>query len=144
MEKILISACLIGEKCRYDGHTNYTPKFKDLLEKYDLIPFCPEVAGGLSTPRNPSEIQKDGTVKMNNGRDVTRQYNTGAEKALDICLALNIKIAILKDRSPSCGSKTIHDGSFSGKTIEGEGITTQLLKRKGIKVISEDEIDTLL
>lgn len=144
MEKILISACLIGEKCRYDGHTNYTPKFQALLEKYDLIPFCPEVQGGLPTPRNPSEIQRDGTVKMNNGRDVTRQYNNGAEKALDICLALGIKIAILKENSPSCGSKYIHDGSFTGKKIEGEGITTQLLRRKGIKVISEDEIDTLL
>ena len=144
MEKILISACLIGDKCRYDGHTNYTPKFQDLLEKYELIPFCPEVEGGLKTPRNPSEIQKDGTVKMNNGRDVTRQYKTGAEKALDICLALGIKIAILKDRSPSCGTTVIHDGSFTDKMIPGMGITASLLKAKGIKVISEDEIDTLL
>ena len=144
MEKILISACLIGEKCRYDGRTNYNPKIKDLLQKYDLVPFCPEMEGGLPTPRNPSEIQKDRKVKMNSGRDVTRQYELGAEKAFNICLALNIKIAILKENSPSCGSKFIHDGSFSNKLIEGEGKTTELLKRKGIKVISEDEIDTLL
>lgn len=144
MEKILISACLIGDKCRYDGRTNYNPKIKDLLEKYELIPFCPEVEGGLKTPRDPSEIQKDGSIKMVTGRDVTKFYERGAEKALDICLCLGIKIAILKDRSPSCGSKKIHDGSFSGKVIDGEGVTTQLLKRKGIKVISEDEIDTLL
>ena len=144
MEKILISACLIGDKCRYDGHTNYSPKIRDLLDKYELIPFCPECEGGLPTPRNPSEIQKDGTVKMDNGKDVTKNYLRGADKALDICLCLGIKIAILKDRSPSCGSTKIHDGSFSGKVIDGEGITTSLLRRKGIKVISEDEIDTLL
>lgn len=144
MEKILISACLIGDKCRYDGHTNYTPKFVQLLDKYELIPFCPEVEGGLKTPRNPSEIQKDGKVVMNNGKDVTRNYKTGADKALDICLGLGIKVAILKDRSPSCGSKKIHDGTFSGNVIDGEGITTQLLRRKGIKVISEEEIDALL
>ncbi len=144
MEKILISACLIGEKCRYDGHTNYNPKFLELLEKYELIPFCPEVEGGLKTPRNPSEIQKDGKVVMNDGRDVTRQFERGAEKALDICKALNIKVAILKEKSPSCGSKLIHNGSFDGSLIKGEGITTRLLRRKGIKVISEEEIDTLL
>ena len=144
MEKILISACLIGEKCRYDGHTNDNPKYLELLEKYDLIPFCPEVEGGLKTPRNPSEIQNNGRVIMNDGKDVTRNYQIGAEKALDICKALNIKIAILKDRSPSCGSKVIHNGRFDGNVIKGEGITTQLLRRKGIKVLSEDEIDTLL
>lgn len=144
MEKILISACLIGEKCRYDGHTNYNPKYLELLEKYDLIPFCPEVEGGLKTPRNPSEIQSNGKVIMNDGKDVTRNYQIGAEKALDICKALNIKIAILKDRSPSCGSKVIHNGRFDGNVIKGEGLTTQLLRRKGIKVLSEDEIDTLL
>ena len=81
---------------------------------------------------------------MNDGRDVTRQYELGAEKALDICKALGIKIAILKDRSPSCGSKLIHNGKFDGSVIKGEGITTKLLRRKGIKVLSEDEIDTLL
>ena len=143
MEKILISACLVGDKVKYDGHSNYNEKIKLLLEKYELVPFCPEVEGGLKTPRKPSERVKD-RVKMEDGKDVTRNFENGAELALNICLYLGIKIAILKEGSPSCGSKKIYDGSFSHKLIDGEGVTTELLKRKGIKVISEDEIDTLL
>ena len=143
MEKILISACLIGDKVKYDGRSNYNEKVKLLLEKYELVPFCPEVEGGLPTPRKPSERVKD-RVKMEDGRDVTRQYEKGAELALNICLYLGIKIAILKENSPSCGSHKIYDGSFSHKLKDGQGVTTELLRRKGIKVISEDEIDTLL
>jgi len=143
MEKILISACLIGDKTRYDGRTNYNPKVQQLMEKYELIPFCPEVEGGLKTPRDPSEIKGDKVISEK-GRDVTFQYNKGAELALNICLYLGIKTAILKEKSPSCGVKQIHDGSFTNKLIEGQGITTALLKRKGINVISEEEIDTLL
>ena len=143
MEKILISACLVGDKVKYDGHSNYNEKVKLLLEKYELVPFCPEVEGGLSTPRQPSERVKD-RVKMVNGKDVTKNFETGAELALNICLYLGIRIAILKERSPSCGSKQIYDGTFSNKLIPGQGVTAELLKRKGIKVISEEEIDTLL
>ena len=143
MEKILISACLVGDKVKYDGTDNRNDKIQQLLEKYELVPFCPEVEGGLSIPRKPSERIKD-RVKMIDGRDVTRQFELGAEKALNICQYLGIKIAILKERSPSCGSHEIHDGSFSNKLIKGEGVTTELLKRKGITVLSEDEIDTLL
>ena len=143
MEKILISACLIGDKVKYDGKSNYNEKVKMLLEKYELVPFCPEVEGGLPTPRKPSERVKD-RVKMQDGRDVTNKFERGAELALNICLYLNIKIAILKENSPSCGSKEIYDGTFSHKLIKGEGVTTELLRKKGIKVISEDEIDTLL
>lgn len=143
MEKILISACLVGDKVRYDGRSNYSPLIVKLLEQYELVPFCPEVEGGLTTPRNPSE-QKGEKVYMNNGRDVTHQFEKGAELALNICQYLGIKIAILKDGSPSCGSKEIHDGSFSGKKIKGKGVTASLLEKKGIKVISEDEIETLL
>ena len=143
MEKILISACLVGDKVKYDGKSNYNDKIKLLLEKYELVPFCPEVEGGLSTPRKPSERVKD-RVKMEDGRDVTRQYEKGAELATNICLYLGIKIAILKEKSPSCGSHKIYDGSFSHKLVDGQGVTTELLRKKGIKVISEDEIDTLL
>ena len=143
MEKILISACLVGDNVKYDGHNNYNEKVKLLLEKYELVPFCPEVEGGLSIPRNPSERVKD-RVKMKDGRDVTHQYQKGAELALNICLYLGIKIAILKENSPSCGSHKIYDGSFSKKLIDGQGVTSELLRKKGIKVISEDEIDTLL
>lgn len=143
MEKILISACLVGDKVKYDGHSNYNEKIKLLLEKYELVPFCPEVEGGLPTPRKPSERVGE-RVKMENGRDVTKNYEKGAELALNICLYLGIKIAILKENSPSCGSHKIYDGTFSHKLIDGQGVTTELLKRKGIKVLSEDEIDTLL
>lgn len=143
MEKILISACLVGDKVKYDGRSNYNEKIKLLLEKYELVPFCPEVEGGLPTPRKPSERVKD-RVKMENGKDVTKYYEKGAELALNICLYLGIKIAILKENSPSCGTHKIYDGTFSHKLIDGEGYTTELLKRKGIKVLSEDEIDTIL
>ena len=143
MEKILISACLVGDKTKYDGHSNYNDKIDLLLEKYELVPFCPEVEGGLSIPRNPSERVKD-RVKMESGKDVTKQFEKGAELALNICLYLGIKIAILKDGSPSCGSTKIYDGSFSHKLIKGEGVTTELLRKKGIRVLSEKEIDTLL
>jgi len=143
MEKILISACLVGDKTKYDGHSNYNDKIKLLLEKYELVPFCPEVEGGLPTPRKPSERVKD-RVKMENGKDVTKNFQTGAELALNICLYLGIKTAILKDNSPSCGSTEIYDGTFSHKLIKGEGVTTELLRRKGIRVLSEKDIDSLL
>lgn len=143
MEKILISACLVGDKVKYDGHSNYNDKVKLLLEKYELVPFCPEVEGGLSIPRKPSERVKD-SVKMENGKDVTKNFEKGAELALNICLYLGIKVAILKENSPSCGSKKIYDGTFSKKLMNGQGVTTELLRKKGIKVISEEEIDELL
>ena len=143
MKKILISACLVGDKVRYDGHTNYNPLYKELLEKYELVPFCPEVEGGLSIPRDPSEIQGDKVVSSK-GRDVTRQFLSGAEKALAICRYLNIEIAILKDGSPSCGVHEVHDGSFTGKKISGQGKTAELLTKNGITVYSEKEIEELL
>ena len=143
MEKILISACLVGDNVKYDGKNNLSDKIERLLEKYELVPFCPEVEGGLPIPRKPSDRVRD-RVKMEDGRDVTRQFENGAEKALNICMYLGIKIAILKENSPSCGSHTIYDGSFSHKLIKGEGVTTELLKKKGITVLNEDEIDTLL
>lgn len=143
MEKILISACLVGDKTRYDGKGNYHPLVKQLLEKYELVPFCSEVEGGLSIPRKPSEIVKDKVINKD-GKDVTRNYVSGAQKALNICKYLDIKIAILKDGSPACGVHEIHDGNFKGRKIKGMGVTASLLSKNGIKVISEDEIETLL
>ena len=143
MEKILISACLVGDKCKYDGHTNYTPLIKDLLEKYELVPFCPEVEGGLPTPRKPSERKGDKVIN-NVGKDVTRNFELGAEKALNICKYLNIKIAILKENSPSCGVNQIYDGNFNKKLIKGEGVTTELLRKNGIIVYTENQIEELL
>ena len=143
MEKILISACPVGDKCKYDGHTNYTPLIKDLLEKYELVPFCPEVEGGLPTPRKPSERKGDKVIN-NAGKDVTRNFLLGAEKALNICKYLNIKIAILKENSPSCGVNQIYDGNFNKKLIKGEGVTTELLRKNGIAVYTENQIEELL
>ncbi|HOZ02720.1 MAG TPA: DUF523 domain-containing protein [Bacilli bacterium] len=143
MEKILISACIVGERCRYDGKNNYTPLVKELLEKYELVPFCPEVEGGLPIPRDPSERKKD-LVLTKDKKNVTKQFYKGAELALNICQYLGIHIAILKENSPSCGVNQIHDGTFSNRLIAGSGVTTELLKRKGIRVISENSIEAFL
>lgn len=143
MEKILISACLVGDKVRYDGKSQYNPLIKELLEKYELVPFCPEVEGGLKTPRTPSEIVKDKVISKD-GKDVTKQYKEGALLALNICKYLHIEKAILKDASPSCGVNEIHNGKFDGKLIKGKGITTRLLEANGITVYSDSQIEKLL
>ena len=143
MERILISACLVGDNVKYDGGNNKNPLISKLLEKYELVPFCPEVEGGLPTPRHPSE-QRGEQVVNDIDEDVTDEFNKGADLALNICLYLKIKKAILKERSPSCGVHSIYDGTFSHKVIPGSGVTATLLKRKGIEVYNEDEIPMLL
>ena len=143
MERILISACLVGDNVKYNGGNNKTPLLDKLLEKYELIPFCPEVEGGLKTPRSPAEIKGEQVINMD-GQDVTVAYEKGAELAFNICLFLKIKKVILKETSPSCGSKQIYDGSFSHKVIPGMGITAKYLKEKGIEVYSENDIESLL
>ena len=143
MEKILISACLVGDNVKYNGGNNLSSKIDALLEKYELVPFCPEVEGGLSIPRLPSERVGDRVINTNN-EDVTDEFLKGAELAFNICLFLKIKKAILKEKSPSCGSKIIYDGTFSHKEISGMGVTAEYLKEKGIEVYNEDEIDSLL
>ncbi len=143
MEKILISACLIGDKCKYNGGDNKNPLIEKLLEQYELIPFCPEVEGGLKTPRDPAEIIGE-RVKTESGRDVSFQYNRGADLASNICLYLDIKVAILKETSPSCGVNEIYDGTFSRRKIKGQGITTKRLRQMGVRVISENDIESFL
>jgi uncharacterized protein YbbK (DUF523 family) len=143
MEKILISACLVGDKCKYDGKDNLSPLIDKLLEHFELVPFCPEVEGGLKTPRKPSE-RVSSQVRMEDGRNVTHQFYKGAELAANICLYLGIRYAILKETSPSCGVNEIYDGTFTHKKIKGQGATTELLKEKGIKVISEKDIEKFL
>ena len=143
MQKILISACLVGEKTNYKGQGNYCPQVEKLKEKYDLVLFCPEMEGGLKCPRNPSEI-KGNSVVMKDGTDVTRNFELGANKALALCKYLGITKAVLKENSPSCGTHRIHNGYFMDRLIAGMGITAKLLKSKGIEVYSEDEIDKLL
>lgn len=140
---IAISACLLGMACRYDGASKTYNKIEELKEKYNLIPICPEVLGGLSTPRSPSEIIGDKVINKD-GFDNTNYFLEGAKKALDICIKNNCKIAILKESSPSCGVNLIYDGSFSGKKIKGMGITSRQLTSFGIKIYTEDDIDKLL
>ncbi len=141
--KILISACLVGDKVNYKGEGKYNPNVEKLKEKYDLLLFCPECEGGLKTPRTPSEI-KGSQVYSKDGKNVTRQFELGARKALNLCQYFGIHKAVLKENSPSCGTHTIHDGNFKGNKIPGMGVTARLLKEHGIEVYSEDEIDKLL
>ena len=143
MENILVSACLLGENCRYDGKAGKRIDIESLRKKYNLIPVCPEVLGGLPTPRTPSERVGERVV-MKDGRDVTDNFMKGAREALKICEAFGCKRAILKERSPSCGRGMIYDGSFTGALKEGDGVTAQLLLEHGILVYGESEISKLL
>jgi len=146
----LVSACLLGIKCAWDGRDRYrNRKVIELLRKETLIPVCPEQLGGLATPREFQEIEKgsggdvlDGKSRVKNkiGQDVTRQFTGGAKEALKIAKQYNIKEFIAKSRSPSCGCGSIYDGSFSRKLIQGNGVTVALFKRNGIKVMSENNI----
>lgn len=135
-ENILVSACLLGERCRYDGKSKPCDEVIKLNEKYNLIPVCPEVLGGLETPRTPCEIQ-NGRVISADGIDRTMEYTTGAQIALEIAKENNCKVAILKSKSPSCGKGKIFDGTFSGTLTDGNGITAQLLTENGIDVYNE-------
>jgi len=143
MKKILISACLIGDKTRYDGKSNYNPLVKRLLEKYELVPFCPEVEGGMKTPRLRSERREDRVINEKK-IDVTDFFISGAKKALSICQYLNIKVAILKEESPSCGTHMIHNGLFQNRLVPGKGVTAELLNKHGILTINENEIEQFL
>ena len=140
---ILVSACLLGVSCRYDGKSKGHPLAADLLQKYTAIPVCPEILGGLPTPRDPSE-RREGRVVMNTGADVTEQYRRGAEAALRLCRMLGCEAAILKERSPSCGHGTIYDGAFTGTLTDGDGVTAELLLRNGIPVYGESQAAELL
>ena len=135
----IVSACLLGIKCRYDGKSKSDEKVIRLSKKEILIPVCPEQLGGLSTPREPSE-KRGNKVITKSGKDVTENFVKGAEEVLKLAKLLNTKEAILKQRSPSCGCGQIYDGTFSHKFIKGDGVTTALLKRNGIKVISEEDL----
>lgn len=141
--KIAISGCLLGINCKYDGHSNYNELVQELKKEYELIPICPEVLGGLPIPRVPSEIVND-KVYNKDMVDVTSNYNYGASCALDILKANDIKIAILKSKSPSCGKGLVYDGSFTHTLTKGDGVTTKLFLLNGIKVLNEFEIESLL
>ena len=139
--KVLISACLLGDNVKYSGGNNLTPELITLLEKYnvDIVKVCPEYFAGLPIPRLPSEI-KENKVFSNDGRDITEEFLDGAEKTYEVANREHADFAILKERSPSCGSSYIYDGSFSGKVIEGQGFTARKLNEENIIVFSEENL----
>ena len=141
-EKILVSACFLHNGYKYNGDANINQKVKDLELKYDFILICPEVFGGLSTPRLPSEIVRD-KVLNNIGEDVTNQFRLGAQKALELAKLNNCKKAILKAKSPSCGKGLVYDGTFSHNVVAGDGVAAKLLMENGIEVFTEFELDLL-
>ena len=141
--KILVSACLLGVCCRYDGSGGSCAPLKSLKEKHQLIPVCPEVYGGLPTPRPPAEIS-GGRVKTREGADVTEAYERGAREALRLARYFGCRAAILKGRSPACGYGWIHDGGFAGGMTEGNGVMAELLAKEGIRVIEDTRTQEIL
>lgn len=141
---VLVSACLLGVGCRYDGAGKPMPRLAQLLAApVHLVPFCPEIYGGLPTPRVPAE-RKNGGVWTRDGRDVTAAYQRGAQEALRLCRLMGCTHALLKERSPSCGCGAIYDGSFTGTLIPGRGVTAELLQDNGITVWGESALGDLL
>lgn len=150
---IIVSACLCGINCKWDGGNNLDARVLKLLKEGKVIPVCPEQLGGLETPREPCEIINGngidvlgGTARVNGSRqnnDVTAKFIKGAYETLKIAEAVGANIAILKARSPSCGANLIYDGNFNGAKIHGNGVTTQLLLSRGIKVFTEETLDEL-
>ena len=137
--RIMVSACLLGENCKYSGGNNRSEKVLEYVAGHEVIPVCPEVMGGLPTPREPAEIV-NGEVINRLGMSVDREYRLGAKKTLGLAKEKQIDLAILQPRSPSCGTKEIYDGTFSGKRIPGMGVTAALLKQNGFQVIGADEL----
>ncbi len=142
MEKLLVSACLLGCRCRYDGGCCRDERVLALREKYELIPVCPEQMGGLPTPRLPSEIT-EGRVFMKDGTDVTAAFTAGAEAALYLAKTLGAEKAVLKAKSPSCGKGLVYDGTFTGGKVPGNGVAASLLTENGVAVYTEEETDML-
>ena len=137
--KIMVSACLLGENCKYSGGNNHREKVLEYIKGHDVFPICPEVMGGLPTPRVPAEIV-DGVVMSKAGVNVDREYRLGAEKALEIAKREKIDLAIMQPRSPSCGVTEIYDGTFTGRRIPGQGVTAALLIEHGFRVIDADDL----
>ena len=141
--KLLVSACLLGVRCRYDGASKPHPLMEELAKRHFLVPVCPEQLGGLPTPRPSSERQGDRVVAVT-GADVTEQYRRGAEEALRLCRFFGCEAAVLKEKSPSCGCGAVYDGTFTGALTEGNGVTAELLTANGIPVYGESSLEELL
>ena len=142
-EPLIVSACLMGIGCRYDGESRGREDLSRLAEKYTLIPVCPEIYGGLPTPRTPAEIV-GARVLTRDGRDVTAEYERGAAAALKIAEITGAKKALLKERSPSCGTGSVYDGTFTGALRPGDGVAAALLRRAGLSLFGESDIPELL
>ena len=140
---ILVSACLLGHDCKYNGGNNDNATVHRYLEGTDWVCFCPERSGGLPAPRLPSEI-RDGRVYSKAGEDVTAEFRLGAERALAFCKAHGVDRAILKARSPSCGVHAVYDGTFTGKVTPGMGITAALLAENGVALLDEEDVAALI
>lgn len=140
--KILVSACLLGVPCRYDGKSKPNAEIIALGNKYELVPVCAEALGGLATPRVPAEIVGDRVINKS-GIDVSEEYRLGAQRVLKLALDNGCKIAILKSKSPSCGRDEIYDGTFSKVLTHGNGVCAELLLENNITVLNEKEIDRL-
>lgn len=141
--KVLVSACLLGVGCRYDGQSKAYPLLDELCRRHEAVPVCPEIMGGLPTPRTPAERQGERVVTKN-GVDVTAQYRRGAEEVLLLARKLGCTVAVLKERSPSCGSGRVYDGTFTGTLTEGFGVAAEVLRAAGIRVLGESELATFL
>lgn len=137
--KILVSACLLGKNCKYNGGNNLNQSVLGFIEGHEVIGVCPEQLGGLSTPRLPAEIV-DGVVTNKEGVSVDNEFRKGAQEALAVALENKVDLTILQSRSPSCGVKEIYDGSFSGKKIKGQGVFAKLLSARGIKVLDAEDV----
>jgi len=140
---VLVSACLLGLKCRYNGQVQACEGVDEVLKRIHAIPICPEQLGGLPTPRTPSERLGD-RVLNRNGEDVTEAFALGAAQALQIARLCGARWAILKARSPSCGFGEIYDGSFTGRTVPGHGMAAEALAKAGIAVFNETQLDVLI
>lgn len=140
---ILVSVCLLGVNCRYNGGGELAPGIPELMERCHLVPVCPEIMGGLATPRTPAE-RRDGRVVTRDGQDVTGAYARGAEEAVRLAKLYRCRYALLKERSPSCGSGRIYDGTFTRKLIPGDGVTAARLRDEGVAVYGESAIRQLL
>lgn len=143
MKPVLISACLMGLKCRYDGKSADFPSSDRLREHFNLIPFCPEVASGLSIPRQPMELKDEGVIDAK-GNDYTEYFQRGAQMILTLAQEKHCSVAILKEYSPSCGVNRIYDGTHSAIKINGSGLAARMLQENGIKVYSDLEIERFL
>lgn len=141
--KIAVSACLLGENCKYNGGNNYSEKVAEFVKDHEVVAVCPEVMGGLSTPRESSEIV-DGVVRHKDGVSVDEEFRKGAESALKKVLDNGVELVILQSRSPSCGVKEIYDGTFSGKLIPGQGVFAKLLSENNIRVLDVSELSNTM